>query len=398
MTNKAVFESLIDPLDLACTTEDLIRIPSYPGVAEQETAVARYIERRMTDAGIPCHLEEVIDGRANVIARLPGSGGGKALLLCGHMDTVPPYDMPDALIPRREDDKIYGRGAADMKGPLASMIEAMLAVKRSGLRLKGDLIFAGVIDEELRSFGAVDLIEKGLSADAAIIGEPSDLKLSVAHRGLEWFDFCFKGKTVHGGNQAEGINAISKAAHFICAVESELLPKLASRKDPLLGSPTLNIGVIHGGTQLSTVAGACTVSIDRRFIPEESYAEVCGEFKELIKKLASTDPDFVCDMKVQDVSVMKDGYVHLPLARTKDENFIGLVQEKISQAFEQETEITSFPAWTDAGLLSSYAKIPTVVFGPGFIKCCHSPSEYIPLPHLSGACLAYALSAAEFCG
>jgi acetylornithine deacetylase/succinyl-diaminopimelate desuccinylase len=364
MTNKALFETLIDPLDLARTTEDLIRTPSYPGVAEQETAVARYIERRMTDAGIPCRLEEVIDGRANVIARLPGSGGGKTLLLCGHMDTVPPYDMPDALTPRREGDKIYGRGAADMKGPLASM----------------------------------DLIEKGLSADAAIIGEPSDLKLCVAHRGLEWFDFCFKGKTVHGGNQAEGINAISKAAHFICAVESELLPKLASRKDPLLGSPTLNIGVIHGGTQLSTVAGACTVSIDRRFIPEESYAEVCGEFEGLIKKLASTDPDFVCDMKVQDVSVMKDGYVHLPLARTKDENFIGLVQEKISQAFEQETEITSFPAWTDAGLLSSYAKIPTVVFGPGFIKCCHSPSEYIPLPHLSGACLAYALSAAEFCG
>ena len=397
MNTQTLFETLIDPQQLIQTTAELIRIPSYPGVAEQETAVARYIQDRMAKAGIECHLEEVVDGRPNVIAVLPGSGDGRSLLLCGHTDTVPPYDMPDALAPRLEGERITGRGAADMKGPIASMIETMLAVKRSGLKLRGDLIFAGVIDEEMRSYGAVDLIEKGILAHGAIVGEPTNSKLCVAHRGLEWFDFCFKGKTVHGGDQAHGVNAISKAAHFICAVEEALLPRLEERRDPLMGSPTANIGVIRGGTQLSTVAGACTVSIDRRFIPGETYEEVCAEFTRLLNDLAAKDPDFACEMKVQDVSVMKNGYVHMPLARTTDESFIELLRANINAAYGQDTELTSFQAWSDAGILSSYGKIPSVVFGPGLIKCCHSASEYITVPDLTKACLAYALIAIEFC-
>lgn len=398
MITKNPFETLIDPQALIQTTEDLIRIPSHPGIDRQETAVADYIERRMTKAGIQCQLEHVIDGRKNVIATLPGTGGGRTLLLCGHTDTVPPYDMQDALIPRFEGDLLYGRGASDMKGPLAAMMEAVIALKKSEITLKGDVIFAGVIDEEMRSYGTIDLIEKGISADAAIVGEPSDLQLCIAHRGLEWFDFCFKGRTVHGGNQAEGINAISKAAHFICAVENELQPLLEKRRDAILGGSTANIGVIHGGTQLSTVAGECTVSVDRRFLAEEKYDDICGELQALVDKLASQDPDFSCEMKIKDVSVMKEGFVHLPMARTADEKLISLLKEKIDLAFDQDTEVASFPAWTDGGLLSSYAKIPTVVFGPGVIKCCHSPSEYMPVAHLANACLAYALFAAEYCG
>jgi acetylornithine deacetylase/succinyl-diaminopimelate desuccinylase family protein len=397
MTNKTLFESLINPQELIRSTEELIRIPSYTGIFEQETAVARYIKNRMTNAGINCHLEEVIDGRLNVIAVLPGTGNGKSLLFCGHTDTVPPYDMKEALIPKREGDRIYGRGASDMKGPVASMLEAMIAIQQSGLRLKGDLIFAGVIDEEMRSYGVVDLIEKGISANGAIIGEPSNLKLCVAHRGLEWFEFCFKGKTVHGAEQAEGINAILKAAHFICAVENELMPRLEKRKDSLLGSSTANIGVIHGGTQLSTVPGECTVSIDRRFLPEEKYEEVCGDFKELLNHLATDDPEISCEIKIMDVSVMKAGYVHMPLVRATDKNFITLLREKINEAFDQDTEVASFPGWSDAGILSSYGKIPSVVFGPGTTACCHSPLEYITVSDLTKACLAYALIAAEFC-
>ena len=398
MMDKARFVGLINPQDLIRTTEELIRIPSYPGIAAQETAVARYIQNRMTEAGIACRLQDVIDGRANVIGVLPGSGGGRSLLLCGHTDTVPPYDMKDALDPRREGDRIYGRGASDMKGSLAAMLEAMLAIKRSGLKLKGDLIFAGVIDEEMKSQGAVDLIEKGITADMAIVGEPSNSKLCVAHRGLEWFEFCFKGRTVHGGEQAQGINAISKAAHFICAVENELLPELEKRQDPLLGRSTANIGVIQGGTQLSTVPGECRVSIDRRFLPTEKYAEVCAEFKGLLDQLSADDPEFSCEMKLTEASVMKTGYVHLPLAIMKDESLIKLFQEKIDEAYAQKTEIASFPAWSDAGLLASYGKIPSVVFGPGDIEGCHSPLEYITVSDLTKACLAFALFVVEFCG
>jgi len=219
----------------------------------------------------------------------------------------------------------------------------------------------------------------------------------VAHRGLEWFDFYFSGKTVHGGEQAKGINAISKAAHFIRAVEQDLLPVLDRREDPIMGKATVNFGLIQGGTQPSTVAGECKVSIDRRFLPQEKYTEVCAEFQALINLLASEDPEFMCQMKIMDISVMKDGYVHMPLAVAADESFISLFREKINQAYTQHTEIASFPAWKDAGLLSSYAKIPSVVFGPGEIKSCHSPHENIAVADLTKACLAYALMAAEFC-
>lgn len=393
---KTILE-FISERELIQMLMEMIQIPSYTGIENQETGVANYMKSVFDKEGIECWLEEIENGRCNVIARLKGSGDGRTLLLNGHTDTVCPYDMEKALEPYIYEERIYGRGASDMKGPLVSMMGAMIAIKRSGITMNGDIIFAGVADEEQCSIGTIDLIEKGIKADAAIVGEPSDFQICIAHRGLEWYEFQFIGKTVHGGSQGKGINAIAKAVKFINALEKDLIPKVYAKKHPLLEEATLNYGVIHGGTQLSTVAGECTLLVDRRFLPYENYEDIEKEFKDIIHSLEKEDREFKCNMKVMDVSVMKEGYVHKAMEISSEHPIVSIIKDASEEATQKEIDLTYFPAWTDGGLLSNYASIPTVVMGPGLITCCHSNEEYIPVDHLIKGCLAYALTSVNFC-
>ncbi len=378
-------------------TSEMISIPSYAGIPNQETSVAMYIKSIFDENDICCELKEVTDGRCNVIATLKSEKPGKKIILNGHIDTVEPNDMEDAFVPRIDCGNLYGRGASDMKGPVAAMIEAMIAIKKSDSLKSGEIIFTGVIDEEHNSKGTIDLLESGITADAAIVGEPSDLEIHTAHRGLEWFEFHFIGKTVHGGAQDEGVNAISKAVDFINAMEESLIPEIFSRKHDLLKEATLNYGVIHGGTQLSTVAGDCYLYVDRRFLPYETYEEVVEQFKTLLNSLSIKDPFFRCEMRVTEESKMKDGYVHLPMEIDPEHPFVSLIKRHVEDVTEKPAIMSFFPAWTDGGLLKGYRNIPTVVFGPGIVSCCHSKEEHIPIWHLPKAALIYALTAVEFC-
>ncbi|MBK5252903.1 MAG: M20 family metallopeptidase [Peptostreptococcaceae bacterium] len=371
---------------------DMVSIPSYPGIEKQETGVAIYIKSIFDKEGIKCELVEVEDGRCNVYAELESETKGKTLLLCGHMDTVEPYNMKDALKPVVVGDKLYGRGTSDMKGPVACMMAAMIDLKRSGTQFKGKVMFAGVCDEEMNSIGAIELLKSDIKVDAAIIGEPTDLDICLGHRGLEWYEFKFIGKTVHGGSQDKGINAIQKAVKFINHLEDDLIPFVNAKKHELLDKATLNYGVIQGGTQLSTVAGECILLVDRRFLPYESYEDVENEFKDLINKLSKEDEDFHCEMKVLDVSVMKPGYVHMPMEIDKDHELVKRLKE-----ISPDSKLTFFPAWTDGGLLYSYGNIPTVVIGPGLIECCHSDSEYMPTEHIMRAATIYREAIIKYC-
>lgn len=400
-TNKeSIKKRLMEHIDeekLIRMTSDMIQIPSYPGVRNQETGVARYIKEVFDQRGIPCEIKEVADGRCNVIARLEGKKPGKTILFNGHMDTVKADGMEDAFTAKLVDGKLYGRGASDMKGPLASMMGAMIALKEADALEEGTVIFAGVVDEEHKSLGTIDLLESGITADGAIVGEPTELTVCTAHRGLEWFQFHFIGKAVHGGSQKEGVNAISKAVDFINAMEERLIPAVFAKKHPLLREATVNYGVIHGGTQLSTVAGECDLYVDRRYLPEESYEAVLREFQDLLDELAQADPTFRCEMRVMEESVMKEGYVHEPMETPLNDPLVGSVKDAVRYAIEEEPVMSFFPAWTDGGLLKSYGKIPTVVLGPGLIECCHALHEYIPADHLPKAALIYALTAVDFC-
>jgi len=386
-----------DDDELVSLLQDLVAIPSYNGIENQETKVAEYIYNLFKKEGIETEITHVQDGRKNVTAVLKGKGKGKSLLLTGHMDTVPPYDMEDALEMKIDGDKLIGRGTNDMKGPLACMIMTLIAIKRADVELEGDLIFAGVVDEEEKSLGTIDLIEKGMKTDGAIVGEPTKLDICIAHRGLEWLEFNFEGKTVHGGAQAEGINAILRASNFIQKAEEKIVPKLSERKHPVTGTSTMNYGTINGGTQPSTVAGSCKMKIDRRWIPSEKYEEVLNEYREVLKELKEQDPKFKCEMKVMDISVMKEGYVHEPMEIDENHPLVETLVKSSEEANGRTPNKTYFPAWSDGGLLHTYANIPTLVFAPGDLETAHSKDEFIDRKELVPAVKIYALTAYNFC-
>jgi len=376
---------------------DLVKIPSHPPIKGQETEVAKYIQELFVKEGIDSELLHVEDNRCNVTAILKGKKNGRKLLLTGHLDTVPPYDMEDSYSAKIVGDKLIGRGTVDMKGPLACMIMSMIAIKRAGIELDGDLCFAGVIDEEEKSLGTIALIENGVNADAAIVGEPTNLEICVAHRGLEWLEFEFIGKAVHGGKQSEGINAILKATNFIHLMEEKLVKKLEKRVHPIAGNSTMNYGTIAGGTQPSTVAGTCTIEIDRRWIPGEKYEDILEEYQELIENSKKDDKAFVCNMKVLDVSVMKDGYIHEAMEIDTEHALVKTLNEASKEITKNVPQKTYFPAWSDGGLLDKYAKIPTLVFAPGDLETAHSKDEYISIKQLIPAVQIYAYTAYKFC-
>lgn len=377
--------------------KDLISIPSYPGIENQETNVALYLHMLFENEGIESEIVHVVDGRCNIIAKLKGLGKGKNLLLVGHTDTVPAYDMKDACVPYIMDGKIFGRGSVDMKGPLACMVLSMIAIKRSGVVLDGDVIFAGVIDEELKSEGTIDLIKRGIVADAAIVGEPTNLDICVAHRGLEWLEISFKGETVHGGRQSKGVNAINMAVAFINHVNEKLPLYIEKTSHEIIGKGSFNFGKIYGGSQPSSVAGDCCVKLDRRWLPGEKHEEIIEQFNIMARDLSESIDNFQCDIKVMDESLMRDGFVHEAMDINLDHEIVKITSEAVKDVLVSEPEKTFFSAWSDGGLLSSYAKIPTIIFAPGDIETAHSPIEHINISQLYPAVLIYANIICKYC-
>ena len=395
MTVKEKILSAISEQEVVKLTRELIGIPSHHGYPAKEKEVAEFIYNWMKNEGIDeVELKPIVEERPNVIARIKGNGSGPSLMLNGHIDTVQPYNMIiDPFEAKIKDGRIYGRGASDMKGAIAAMMMAMAAIKRAGIQLKGDLVFAGVIDEEMKSFGTEDIILSGLKTDAAIVGEATDLQIAAGHRGLEWFEVTIYGRAVHGGHPEAGINAISKAADFIKAVENELMPKLKARSHPLIGEPVLNFGTIKGGDQPSTVAGKCIIQMDRRWTPNETMEQVFQDFYDLFEKLSQKDPDFKAELnRVPSNMATMD---HKPVEIDLKHPLVTKLQKIVEEIIGQTPKIFALPCWTDASLLSNFGGIPTLNFGPGSMKFAHSADECIEINQLLPAAVIYALMAIE---
>lgn len=378
---------------------ELVSFPSHDGIENQETAVARYIYDFFVREGFEAELIPVVDGRCNVIATMKGTGGGRTLLFTGHTDTVPPYDMPDPYHVKIVDGNMYGRGTSDMKAGLACMMIAMAAIRRSGVFFTGDLVFAALIDEEAKSLGTRAWLKNcSCLPDAAIVSEPTNMEICVGHRGLEWFEFTFHGKTVHGGRQKEGINAIRKATMFINRLESDLIPRIESKTPhPIIGSPSMNYGLIRGGTQPSTVAGECVLQLDRRWIPTESFQDVLQEYQQIIDELSNEDPKFKADIKVMEISYMDEDYVHEAMDTNPEEPVVKTAEKAIEEVTGEKAVIRSFTAWSDGGLINYYGKVPTIVLGPGELEYAHSAVEHIAIDSLVPAARIFASIACEFC-
>src|SRR5437879_6089974 len=237
-------------------------VPSGSG----ETAIAQYVASWMSAAGLDVEIVEPVPGRPSVVSVLRGTGGGRSLMLNAHMDTVGAGGMPDAFSPRVEEERIYGRGAYDMKASLAAiMITAREAAK---LRLKGDLIITAVADEEVASLGTSAVLEK-YRADAAIVTEPTELRLCLAHKGFVWLEVETTGVVAHGSRADIGVDAIAHMGRILTGV-LELNERLRSGpRHPLLGTGSIHASLIEGGQEMSTYPARCIAKLERRTLPGE---------------------------------------------------------------------------------------------------------------------------------
>ncbi|MFA1820038.1 M20 family metallopeptidase [Virgibacillus oceani] len=385
----------IDPEEVADITERLIKIESHKESVQRESTVAYWIRDFFIDHDIETWIEEIQPNRPNVYARIGKADASyKSVMLNGHIDTVPAYTMENAFQPQRKGDNLYGRGAADMKGAIAAMMVAMVTLKKYHTNLSGEVIFAGVIDEEETVQGAKQIADAGeLKADFAIVGEPTELNIMPAHKGLEWIELIFIGKASHGSTPDAGINAVYHATEFIRLVQENLLPELEKRVHPKLGSPTLNLGKISGGSNPNVVPDECILQFDRRWLPEESAESIIEEFNSLIQLQKKTNLSL-------DVSVRRmteaTGY-QPPLDTAFDHWGVKALEKGIADLFDRNADVQVFPGWSDGAQLAN-GGITSVVCGPGLLEDAHSGTEKINIQALFHAAKLYTYVALDITG
>jgi acetylornithine deacetylase/succinyl-diaminopimelate desuccinylase len=375
---------------------ELIQAPSYIGLPRQEEKAVAVLAKFFETRQIEFSTTEVRPGRPNLLATLRGPKSGRHLVFCGHTDTVAPNTITtmEPFAAEIRDGRIYGRGAVDMKGPVAAMASALVALKNLQLMEKGSVTLAAVIDEEMESLGAEALIRSGITADGAIVGEPTSNQIAIGHKGLEWLEIEFLGKATHGGTPEKGVNAISAAAGFVRLVEEELVPQFQKRRHPVLGAPTINMGTIHGGDQPSTVAARCKIQLDRRWVPAETIEQVFGELEEILSRVREAMPGLSTGLRRVPGGMAT--MVHGPLEISPDHPLVLAAQKARVEIYGQAGVLTAFPAWTDAALLAREAKIPSLVCGPGDLSLAHSAEESIAIAEVEEAVRLYALAAMYF--
>jgi len=358
---------------------ELIRTPSVTG---EEKQIAEMIAKKLGESG----LDDVgIDGAGNVICKIMGSDGGPTLVYNGHIDTVPIGDMAlwefDPFGAEIVDDKIIGRGACDMKGSLAAMIMAADAIRKAGVELKGSLILTMVVKEENGvQEGTKYAIEEGcLRPDVALIGEATNLNVSLGSRGRIGVNIEVKGKSAHASNPSRGINAIIKMTEMITAIADMKLPA-----HEFLGTTTQAItNITCQPGQLNIVPSSCSISIDRRIIPGDTLEKTKAEFQAVIDKLKSEDPEFNAEVET--------GKLAPPAHTPPEEPAVKVLQDSAEQVMGRKPELSKYIFGTDACYLCAVAKIPTIGFGPGDETNAHTANDHIKIDDLVMASKVYAL-------
>jgi acetylornithine deacetylase/succinyl-diaminopimelate desuccinylase-like protein len=360
--------------DVGKLLAELIALPSVnpafvpegtPGTGEQ--LVADYLTALGGKVGLAIELQEVFPGRHNVIARLEPRGKRKQRVLLGpHMDTV--VAAPEQFRPVKRQGKMYGRGACDTKGSVAAMLTAVLEVaKKRGAAHETEIVFCAFVDEEDGQNGSRRLARTGFKADLAIVGEPTKLKAVTAHKGDLWLKIETHGKAAHGSKPYLGKNAVLAMCPIVEWLENDYAAKLRRQKHWLLGSPTISVGAIRGGTQANVVPDRCEIIIDRRTIPGERESAVVGELKRFLK---TQEHARLVNYK-QNPCLPMETNLNLPLVR----EFMGQIGQ---------TEAEGVDFFCDSAVLSA-AGIPCVVFGPGDIAQAHTSDEWISLTQLERA-------------
>jgi acetylornithine deacetylase len=355
--------------------------PDSPG----EGACARALAAVLEGWGFSVEIAEIAPDRSNVVARL-GPRDAPALMLNGHLDVVGVEGMVHAPFAAEvRDNRIYGRGAADMKGGVAAMCAA--AVLGYSSRAKRQILITAVVDEEYESLGMRALLESGIHADAAIITEPTRLAICPAHRGFVWFEVSFTGRAAHGSRYDIGIDAIMHAGLFLTELDELEKKRGTGPLHRLLGRGSLHASTIRGGVGLTTYPEKCDLKIERRTLPGESPEMAMAEITDAVARVRSKRPDL--DARVTFIKAQ------LPSDVPGDAPIV----VRLQRALEREgtlVKIEGLSAWTDAALLNE-AGIPAVCFGPGDIALAHAAEEFVPVDELERATRVLTRVVSDWC-
>lgn len=362
--------------ELAELAARLVDVPSVnpalaadgPGEAAVAAEVAAWAER----ADLEVAVTDAAPGRPNVVVTARGRGGGRTLLLNAHTDTVAAGRA--ATEARIEGDRLHGRGAYDMKASLAALLLAARDV--AGDQLAGDVVVAGVADEEWASVGTEALLRDGVPADGAVVAEPTELGVGIAHKGFVGFEVETRGRAAHGSRPDLGVDAIVRMGPVLVAL-GELAGRLeACPSDPLLGCGSVHASLVEGGTELSTYPDCCTLRGERRTLPGETAATVETELLGVVARCRA-------QAEVRLVATRH------PFAVDPEEEIVATLRALAGG------ELVGLPFWTDAALLAD-AGIPTVVFGPVGAGA-HADEEWVDLPSVERVRTVIASLARAWC-
>jgi acetylornithine deacetylase/succinyl-diaminopimelate desuccinylase family protein len=360
LTRKLVSINSVNPL----LTDD----PALAG----EKQLAGYLAGLLAGHGFRCALQERTAGRPNLVATYPCSNPRRRLIIEAHLDTqgihgmtVPPFGG------ELREGRIYGRGACDMKGPMAAALVNLTKERMERLAAAGvEIVFIAAIGEETGNIGALELVRDGVGADEILVLEPTDLHVVHAHKGAFWFEVEVKGVAAHGSNPDKGLSAIRAMAKVIDVVQAQT--DAVAITNPVLGRATANIGKIHGGTSINIVPETCVIQVDRRTVPGEDSGEIISRLKEALAVMKQDG-----ELADFDVRTIKEGK---PFETNADSRLVNRLCAAC--AGQGVAPVTEGAAWySDAGPFAATCR-EVAVFGPGSIRQAHTADEFIEIDEL----------------
>lgn len=336
--------------------------------------------------------------RPVVVAVYKGTGGGKSLILNGHMDTMPsgnldrwhtnPWEMTEI------DGKLYGLGTDDMKGGLSALVLGLETALQSGFKPRGDIILESVVDEEGGGNGTLSCVDRGYKADGAIIAEGSNMEVFAANRGAWLVEAKVEGAPIHASLRGFGENAIEKMGKVIHSIQELETKWMTTKRHPLLAPPTCNIGCIEGGTAASTVPESCILKFDVEYFPSEidKYGERHLVDKDAVAREVENHIHLMSqgDIWLKEHPVQFQWYQDCAPFETPVEHPLVQTLADVSEKVVGKRVISGMTAGCDARHLTNILKAPTVVYGPGTCHNAHMVNEYLPKKQYLEAIEVYA--------
>lgn len=377
---------MTDPLDLlrAFVEVDSVNPDLVPGGAG-ESGMADLCAAWLAEHGFDVHRLERRPGRPSVVGVARGSGGGRSLMLNGHLDTVTLAGYGgDPLEPVVRDGNVYGRGAFDMKGGLAAMLVAAARAAATGLR--GDVIVACVADEEYGSAGTEEVLD-AFTADGAVVTEPSHLEVTVAHQGFAWFEVEVEGVAAHGSRPDLGVDAIVHAGHLLVALAALGDRLRRGPGDPILGTGSVHASLIDGGAEASSYPASCRITVERRTVPGEDGAAVEAEMAALVDEVAAAVPGFRARWRR---TLTRD-----PFRADVDSGVARALLGQVERVTGAVPVLRGEPFWTDCALIAE-AGIPCLLIGVDG-GGAHAATEWVTLASLATVTDVIEGTVVEFC-